>query len=51
MYVKGKVPCSASFSILSPQSTCFRQISGMQGAHVEDGPFEGLDFEKEFLLL
>ena len=37
------MPCSAPFSILSAQSTCFRRISGMQGAHVEGGPFEGLD--------
>ena len=33
-YVKGTVPCSALFSISSAQSTCFRQIPGMRGAHV-----------------
>ena len=51
MYVKGIVPCSAPFSILNAQSTCFRQILGMRGAHVEGGPLEGLDFKKEFFLL
>ena len=50
-YVKGTVPCSAPFSILRAQSTYFKQISGMHNAHVEGGPFEGLDFWKEFFLL
>ena len=45
------MPCSAPFSMLSARSTCFRQISGMHDAHVEGGPFEGLDFWKEFFLL
>ena len=50
-YVKGTVPCLALFSILSAQSTCFRQNPSMRGAYVEGGPFEGLDFWKEFFLL
>ena len=45
------MPCSAPFSILNAQSTCLRKIMGMRGAHVEGGPFEGLDFWKEFFLL
>ena len=51
LYVKGTMPCSTPFSILSTQSTYFRQIPGMWGAHVEGGPFKGLDFWKEIFLL
>ena len=49
-YIKGTMPCSTSLSILSIQSTCFRHILGVRGAHVEGDLFEGLDFWKEFFL-
>ena len=50
LYVKGTVPCSAPFSILSAQSMCSRQILGMRGARIQGGPFEDLDSWKEFFL-
>ena len=50
-YVKGITPCSTPFSILSTQNTCFRQILAVRGVHMEGGPFEGLDFWKEFFVL